>query len=272
MFVKIQESTEFLMEKIKTSPQIGMITGTGLGELTRNMDIDLRLPYETIPYFPRSTIPGHKGTLVFGRLAKKPVIAMEGRFHMYEGYDLVDITFPIRVMSQLGIEYLFISSAAGGLNPSFRSGDIMVVTDHINLTGKNPLTGPNLEEFGPRFPDMSQVYDPNLIALAQKKALKNEIVLKQGIYVGISGPSLETPAETRFLRMIGADAVGMSTVPEVIVGVHCGLKIMVIVAITNINLPDCMRKTSIDEVLAAANSVSPVLSLLWEKIVEDLPL
>jgi purine-nucleoside phosphorylase len=249
-----------------------MITGTGLGELTRNMDIDLRLPYETIPYFPKSTISGHKGTLVFGRLAQKPVMAMEGRFHMYEGYDPADITFPIRVMSRLGIQYLFISSAAGGLNPGFQAGDIMVVTDHINLTGKNPLTGPNLEEFGPRFPDMSHVYDPNLITLAQKKALKNEIVLKQGIYVGISGPSLETPAETRFLRMIGADAVGMSTVPEVIVGVHCGLKIMVIVAITNINLPDCMRETSIDDVLEAANSVSPVLSLLWEKVIEDVPL
>jgi purine-nucleoside phosphorylase len=259
------------MSKIKTPPKIGMITGTGLGELTQNIDVELRLPYETIPYFPRSTIPGHKGTLVFGSLAQKPVMAMEGRFHVYEGYDPNDITFPIRVMSQLGINYLFISSAAGGLNPGFRAGDIMVVTDHINLTGKNPLIGPNLEEFGPRFPDMSQVYDSDLIKSAQEKALKNEIVLKQGIYVGISGPSLETPAETRFLRMIGADAVGMSTVPEVIVGVHCGLKIMVIVAITNINLPDCMKETSIDEVLAAANSVSPILSLLWEKVIEDLP-
>jgi purine-nucleoside phosphorylase len=272
MLKKIQESTAFLMSRLKTPPMVGMITGTGLGDLTHNMDVHIRLPYEEIPHFPKSTIAGHKGTLVFGHLASKPVMVMEGRFHIYEGYSLNDITFPIRVMSKLGIKYLFISSAAGGLNPNFQAGDIMIVKDHINLTGKNPLKGPNMDEFGPRFPDMSQVYDSELIHLAHNHALTNRLSLKQGVYVGIIGPSLETPAETRFLRMIGADAVGMSTVSEVIVGAHCGLKIMVIVAITNINLPDCMSKTSIDEVIAVANSTSPVLSSLWEKIIAGLPI
>jgi purine-nucleoside phosphorylase len=196
---------------------------------------------------------------------------MEGRFHLYEGYSPYETTFPIRVMSGLGIKYLFISSAAGGLNPSFKPGSIMIVIDHINLTGRNPLIGPNIEEFGPRFPDMSQAYDPDLINLAKKKALQRNITLNQGVYIGITGPSLETPAETRFLRMIGADAVGMSTVSEVIVGVHCGLRVIAIVVITNLNLPGNMKKTAIEEVIGAANAVGPSLSSLWESIIEDLP-
>jgi purine-nucleoside phosphorylase len=248
-----------------------MITGTGLGSLTEKIFVDLRIPYEKIPHFPRSTIEGHQGILVCGKLASKPVMAMEGRFHVYEGYSPTEITFPIRVMSKLGINTLLISSAAGGLNPQFEPADIMIVTDHINLTGRNPLVGPNLNAFGPRFPDMSQVYDRDLIRLAREKATEAEIPLKEGIYVGIVGPSLETPAETRFLRMIGADAVGMSTVPEVIVGVHCGLKIMVIVAITNVNIPEAMIKTSIQEVIATAEKAGPKLSLLWEKIIGALP-
>jgi purine-nucleoside phosphorylase len=271
MLDAIQDAANFLASKMPTSPEIGMITGTGLGDLTGKMEIDLRLPYEEIPNFPSSTIKGHKGTLVFGRLAAKPVVAMEGRFHFYEGYTLQEITLPIRVMSKLGIKYLIISSAAGGLNPQFEQGDLMIVTDHINLTGNNPLIGPNLDQFGPRFPDMSEVYDRDLINLAREKALEKGISLRQGVYVGLNGPCLETPAETRFLRMIGADAVGMSTVAEVIAGVHCGLKIMVIVAITNINLPDCMKKTSLEEVIAAANQAGLRLAPLWEKIIGTLP-
>jgi purine-nucleoside phosphorylase len=271
MFSEIQSAADFLTSKVSPPPQIGMITGTGLGSLTDKMGVDLRIPYEEIPHFPRSTIAGHKGTLVCGKLASKPVIAMEGRFHVYEGYTPTEITFPVRVMSKLGIKTLLISSAAGGLNPQFEPADIMIVTDHINLTGRNPLIGPNLNEFGPRFPDMSQVYDLDLIRLAREKATEAEIPLREGIYVGIVGPSLETPAETRFLRMMGADAVGMSTVPEVIVGVHCGLKIMVIVAITNVNIPDSMQKTSIEEVIANAEKAGPKLSLLWEKIIGALP-
>jgi purine-nucleoside phosphorylase len=271
MLAEIQSAADFLTSKWPTVPQIGMITGTGLGSLTDKMDVDFRIPYEEIPHFPSSTIEGHKGTLVCGKLVSKPVMAMEGRFHVYEGYTPEEITFPVRVMSKLGINSLLISSAAGGLNPRFKPADIMIVKDHINLTGRNPLIGPNLNEFGPRFPDMSQVYDQDLIRLAREKATEVSIPLKEGIYVGIVGPSLETPAETRFLRMLGADAVGMSTVPEVIVGVHCGLKILVIVAITNVNIPEAMGKTSIEEVIATAEKAGPKLSLLWEKIIAALP-
>lgn len=268
---KITEAADFLRERIKKEPLIGMITGTGLGSLTEKMDVDLRLPYKEIPNFPISTIEGHKGTLVSGTLANKSVIAMEGRFHIYEGYSPKDITFPIRVMSKIGINYLFISSATGGLNQQFEPDDLMIVTDHINLTGNNPLLGPNLDQFGPRFPDMSEVYDQDLVTLAREKALETGISLRQGVYAGVLGPSLETPAETRFLRVIGADAVGMSTVSEVIVGVHCGLKIMVIVAITNVHRPEATEKISIEEVIASAEKAGPKLALLWEKIISTLP-
>jgi len=205
---------------------------------------------------------------VYGDLSGTPLLAMEGRFHLYEGYTPQTVSFPVRVMARLGATHLFISSAAGGLNPLFRPGDLMLVTDHINLTGRNPLIGPNLDAMGPRFPDMSRVYDPELIDLAGAQALSQGIRLEQGVYVGITGPSMETPAETRFLRMIGADAVGMSTVTEAIVGAHCGLRILAIVAITNVNLPDCMEETSLEEVLENAGKAGPALADLWERIVK----
>jgi purine-nucleoside phosphorylase len=271
MLEMIRETVAFLVSKAGAAPGVGLITGTGLGDLTETMDVDLRIPYREIPHFPHATAEGHRGTLAYGRLAGKGVIAMEGRFHAYEGYSPQEVTFPIRVMSQLGVKILLISSAAGGLNPHFEPGDVMVVTDHINLTGTNPLVGPNLDGFGPRFPDMSEVYDPELIGLAREKAVESAIHLQEGVYVGILGPSLETPAETRFLRMAGADAVGMSTVPEVIASVHCGLRILAIMAITNVNLPDSMEKISIDTVIANARKAGPKLALLWEKIVGDLP-
>lgn len=271
MLKKIEEAAHFLSERVEDSPRIGMITGTGLGALTENISVDLRLPYEVIPHFPTSTIPGHKGALALGTLAGKRVMAMEGRFHLYEGYSYQQITLPVRVMSRIGVQVLLISSAAGGLNPVFRPSELMIVTDHINLTGGNPLTGPNLDDFGPRFPDMSHVYDAGLISLAREKALESGVLLREGVYVGLTGPSLETPAETRFLRMIGADAVGMSTVSEAIAGVHCGLKIMAIMAITNVNLPECMQETSIEEVIANANLAGQHLAALWEKIIRDLP-
>ena len=271
MMHKIQETVDFLGSRLKTPPRIGMITGTGLGALTEKIAVEMRISYEELPNFPRSTIMGHKGSLVSGTFGNKSVMAMEGRFHLYEGYSLEEITFPIRVMSRLGIDVLLISSAAGGLNPNFGRGDLMLVTDHINLTGRNPLIGPNLEKFGPRFPDMSRAYNPEFIETARREALKSGILLKEGVYIGITGPSLETPAETRFLRQIGADAVGMSTVPEVIVGVHCGLRIVAIVVITNVNLPDCMQKTSVEEVISAAGKAGPVLADLWERIVAALP-
>lgn len=270
MLEKIKQTTDFLSSKIKKMPKIGMITGTGLGSLTEKTSVEMRISYEKIPNFPRSTIEGHKGTLVIGKLANKSIIAMEGRFHLYEGYSPKEITFPIRVMAMLGVKYLLISSAAGGLNHQFETGDLVIVTDHINLTGTNPLIGPNLDTFGPRFPDMTQVYDPDLITLAKQKALESGILMKQGVYVGIVGPSFETPAETRFLRMIGADVVGMSTVLKTIVGAHCGLSIMAIAVITNMNLPDRIEKTSLEEVIAVAQSAGSKLAALWESIIGSL--
>ncbi|MBN1830757.1 MAG: purine-nucleoside phosphorylase [Deltaproteobacteria bacterium] len=268
---RIREAVDFLSSKITSSPVIGIILGTGLGGITEKIEMELRVPYEEIPHFPVSTIEGHRGTLVFGALAGKKVVAMEGRFHLYEGYTPEEVTFPVRVMSKLGVRYLFISSAAGGLDPEFTPGDLMVVMDHINFTWTNPLIGPNLDALGPRFPDMSEVYDRDLINTAKKEAANIEISLKEGVYAGVLGPSLETPAETRFLRMAGADAVGMSTVSEVIVGVHCELKILLIVVITNVNIPDAMEKTSLEEVIAAAGKASPGLSLLWERVIGALP-
>ena len=271
MIKKIEEAVEYLDTKIPGKPRFGLITGTGLGNLTDKMDVHGRFPYEEIPHFPRSTVVGHSGQLVYGTLSNRPVLAMEGRFHMYEGYTPQEITFPVRVMSRLGIHTLLISSAAGGLNTLFHAGELMVVADHINLTGTNPLIGPNLDSFGPRFPDMVQVYDPDLISLAREKALEERMLLREGVYVGRGGPSLETPAETRFLKMIGADAVGMSTVSEVIAGVHCGMKILAIVVITNVNLPDCMEKASFEDIIKTADKAGTRLGLLWEKIIAVLP-
>ena len=270
MLNEINSSADFLRKRMSAGPRIGMITGTGLGNLTDFMKIECRISYEEIPYFPRSTIEGHKGTLVYGYINHVPALVMEGRFHLYEGYSPREITLPVRVMARLGINHLLISSAAGGLNPLFKPGDLMVVTDHINMTGENPLIGPNLDLFGPRFPDMSTVYGPELIDLAREEAVKTGLPIREGVYVGLTGPSLETPAETRYLRMIGGDAVGMSTVLEVIVGIHCGMKIMAIVVITNVNLPDCMKKTSLEEVIATAERSSSTLSVLWEKIITKL--
>ena len=270
MLDDIRETVEFLSSLMKKTPEIGMITGTGLGNLTENIAVDFRVPFEKIPHFPTSTVEGHQGNLVGGTINGKYVLALEGRFHLYEGYSPKEVTFPVRVMAMLGAEVLLMSSAAGGLNPQFEAGDLMVVTDHINLKGVNPLAGQNLNDFGPRFPDMSRVYDPHLVHLAREMALEEKILLRQGVYVGVLGPSLETPAETRFLRMIGADAVGMSTVSQAIVGIHSGMKILAIVVITNMNLPDCMEETSLDDVISTAEKAGPSLSGLWERIIGNL--
>lgn len=271
MIDKIKETARFLRPRLVSSPLVGMITGTGLGALTERIKPWFRLPYEEIPNFPRSTVEGHKGILAAGELSGRPVIAMEGRFHLYEGYSAQEVTFPVRVMAELGVKYLFMSSAAGGLNPLFQRGDLMIVADHINLKGINPLRGVDPGGSLPRFPDMSQVYSPELIRVAGQTALRMGILIREGVYVGVLGPSLETPAETRFLRIIGADAVGMSTVSQAIVGVQCGLEILVIVVITNINLPGCMTKTSIEDVIAVARQASPALTGLWEGITANLP-
>ncbi len=271
MLSKIKETADFLASRMSASPEVGMITGTGLGSVTEKVTADFRIPYEEIPHFPKSTVEGHEGTLVVGKFGNRPTIAMEGRFHLYEGYSPQEVTFPVRVMALLGVKTFLMSSAAGGLNPSFKTGDLMIVTDHINLKGNNPLAGPNLDEFGPRFPDMSQVYDPDLIELAREKAMKSGLFIREGVYVGVPGPSLETPAETRFLRIIGADAVGMSTVSQAIVAAHCGIKTLAIVVVTNVNIPDCMGSTTIEDVVEASKKAGPTLSNLWEKIITDLP-
>jgi purine-nucleoside phosphorylase len=265
MMDDIRAAAGFLEGRLARPPRIGLITGTGLGGVTATMSVDARIPYDEIPHFPTSTIEGHKGTLVCGALSGVPALAMEGRFHLYEGYSPQQVGLPVRVMARLGVTHLFVSSAAGGLDPRFSPGDLMLVIDHINLTGTNPLTGANLDAFGPRFPDMSRVYDPDLARLVRRGALAEGIELKQGVYVGIPGPSLETPAETRFLRMIGADAVGMSTVTEIITGIHCGLRIAAVVAVTNVNRPDCMEETSLQAVIAAAERAGPGLTRIWER-------
>jgi len=249
---EIEEAVLFIADQVKEKPTVGIILGTGLGNLVEKISIAQVLPYKEIPHFPQSTVSGHAGRLIFGRCSGKNVLIMQGRVHFYEGYPLTRVTFPVRVMKRLGVEILIISNAAGGLNPLFAAGDIMVISDHINLTGQNPLIGPNLDSMGPRFPDMTAVYDRGLIELTEQVALEEEIKLQKGVYVGVTGPSMETPAETRLLRMMGADAVGMSTIPEVIVGVHCGLRILGLSAISNVNRPDCMKPAPIEEILANA--------------------
>jgi purine-nucleoside phosphorylase len=270
MLGKIDKAADFLSATINATPGIGMITGTGLADLAQVMDIEHSIPYAEIPHFPQSTVPGHAGILLSGRLSGKYMIAMQGRFHIYEGYTVNEVTFPVRVMARLGVRLLLIASAAGGLDPHFRPGELMLVRDHLNLTGHNPLIGRNIEEPNLRFPDMSSAYDTELAAVAMKAAVGKGIHLHQGVYAGITGPSLETPAETRFLRLIGADAVGMSTVNEVIEAVHSRMRVLAIVAITNRNIPDCMTPISIEEILANAKMASPPLTKLMESIVEDL--
>ena len=271
MIEKIHEAEAHIRSHLMGSkPTIALIAGTGLSAISEKAEVKARIPYWEIPGFPVSTTEGHKGMLAFGHLGNKEVLIMEGRFHLYEGYSAQDIAIPIRVMALLGVKHLIICSAAGGLNPRFSAGDLMLVVDHINLMGANPLVGPNMDDFGPRFPDMTQVYDRRLINIARQQALRQGVSLKEGVYVGVLGPSLETPAETRFLRMIGADAVGMSTVPEVIAAVHCGIEVMTIAVITNVNLPDCMEKTDINDVINAAEKASPALASLCEAIVAKI--
>jgi len=270
MIERIQQTAEFLKARIPESPLVGIITGTGLSAVTEHIAVRDRFPYEEIPHFPVSTVEGHKGNLLSGTMRDKPVLALEGRFHLYEGYRPQEITFPVRVMAQLGVRYLLIASATGGLNPRFETGDLMLVADHINLTGCNALNGPNLDPFGPRFPDMTEVYDSAMRRIAKEAAMAEGIWIHEGVYAGVAGPSLETPAETRFLRAAGADAVGMSTVQEAIVAAHCGLRLMATVVITNMNLPDCMEKASMEKILETAQLGGQKIDLLWGRLVSGL--
>jgi purine-nucleoside phosphorylase len=264
----VQEAVAFLQQKVDAKPYAAMILGTGLGGVADHIEASHEVLYEDIPHFPLSTVESHKGRLIFGSLAGKNVVAMQGRFHYYEGYSLQQATLPVRVLRELGAELLFINSAAGGLNPLFRAGDVMIVTDHINLLGDNPLRGVADERLGDHFPEMSRAYDRKLIELASDTALDLRIPVRHGVYVGVSGPNLETPAETRMLRILGADAVGMSTVPEVIVACQVGFRTMALAAVTNVNLPDCMAPVSVEQVIETAQEVGPKLSALVEGTLE----
>ncbi len=265
---QVEEAAAYLRERTQLRPRLGIILGTGLGELAREIEAETTLPYDEIPHFPLSTVESHHGRLIVGHLSGVPVYALQGRFHLYEGYTPRQVTFPVRVLATLGIDTLFISNAAGGMNPLFRRGDLMLITDHINLQGQNPLVGPNVDDWGPRFPDMSEPYDPELRRLAEEKALELGIKLQQGVYVAVLGPNLETKAEYRFLRLIGADAVGMSTVPEVIVARHMNLRVMAISVITDECFPDALEPLSLEAVLAAAAEAEPRLTRLMKAVVE----
>jgi purine-nucleoside phosphorylase len=252
-------------------PRLGLVLGTGLGALAQDIQSAVRIPYADLPHFPQSTVVGHAGELVCGTLAGKAVVAMSGRFHAYEGYSLQQITFPVRVMKALGCDTVILSNAAGGLNPQFHKGDVMLIEDHINFMGDNPLIGPNDDRLGDRFPDMSEPYDRALLALARKLALDEKLPIQQGVYVAVSGPNLETAAEYRFLQRIGADAVGMSTVPETIVAVHGKMKVLGFSIITDMCLPDALAPTSHAEILAVAIEAERKLRGLVRRIVGALP-
>jgi purine-nucleoside phosphorylase len=264
----VQEATRMVRSRWLGSPTVGIVLGTGLGALAREIDAEASIAYPDIPHFPRSTVESHKGQLVCGKLAGKSVIAMEGRFHLYEGYSPWQVTFPIRVMKELGCELLIVSNAAGGLNPLFEKGDLIVIEDHINLMGLNPLIGPNDDRLGPRFPDLIEPYDRRLQDLALKIALEQNVIAHRGVYVAVVGPNLETRAEYRFLRGIGADVVGMSTVPEVLVAVHAGLKVLGFSIVTDMCLPDALHPVRIEEIIAVANEAEAKLRALVRGVLE----
>ncbi len=249
---QVDEAARFVRARWAGPATVGVVLGTGLGALAEEIESEAVIPYPEIPHFPHSTVESHKGQLVCGRLHGHPTIAMEGRFHLYEGYTAAQVTFPIRVMKELGCSILIVSNACGGMNPMHAKGDILLIDDHINLLGVNPLIGPNDERLGPRFPDLSAPYDRELLRLAQQVALEENVVAHRGVYVAVVGPNLETRAEYRFLRAIGADVVGMSTVPEVLVAVHAGLRVLGFSIITDICLPDALVPVSLDEILAVA--------------------
>lgn len=267
---QIDEAVRTLRRKTKSTPSIGIILGTGLGGLAKEIEKEAEMDYEKIPHFPISTVESHHGRLLFGRLAGKQVVAMQGRFHFYEGYTLQEITFPVRVMKFLGVDTLLISNAAGALNPSFKKGEIMIITDHINLIGDNPLIGPNDDSLGPRFPDMSEPYSKELIALAEGAARDLGTPVRKGVYVVMQGPNLETRAEYRFLREIGADAVGMSTIPEDIVAVHMGLKVLGFSILTDECFPDTLKPVSLEEVIAVAKEAEPKMTAIMKEVVRRM--
>lgn len=266
MYKKIQETAAWLKTKMPTHPTTAIILGTGLGRLAEEIKVTLTIDYKDIPNFPVSTVEGHSGCLIFGKLGEKDVLAMQGRFHYYEGYSMKEVTFPIRVMYEIGIKTLFVSNAAGGTNPDFEIGDLMIITDHINYFPEHPLHGPNFPT-GPRFPDMHEVYDRELIRLADSIAAEKGIKVQHGVYVGTQGPTFETPAEYKLFRIFGADAVGMSTVPEVIVAHHCGIRVFGVSVITDLGVEGKIIEVSHEEVQRAADAVQPLMASIMREMI-----
>jgi purine-nucleoside phosphorylase len=271
LFERVESAAEVVRGRCRLTPEVGIILGTGLGGLARELAVEAEVPYAEIPGFPLSTVETHAGKLLLGRLGGRPVVAMQGRFHRYEGYDLQQVTFPVRVLHALGARSLIVSNACGGMNPLWGPGDLVLISDHINLLGDNPLVGPNDERLGPRFPDMSAAYDPELRALARAAALEQGVVLREGVYVAVPGPNLETAAEYRMLRAIGADVVGMSTVPEVIVANHQGMRTVGISIITDQCLPDALEAADIGRIIETATRAEPSLTRLIAAVVDRLP-
>jgi len=267
---QIDEAVASLRGRTSLVPEVGVILGTGLGTLAEGLTVETRVPYKDIPHFAVSTVESHKGELVFGKLGGRPAVVMSGRVHFYEGYTMHQVSFPVRVMQALGAKTLIVSNACGGMNPLFAAGDIMLVTDHINLMGDNPLIGPNDETLGPRFPDMSQPYDRALLALAEDVALEEKLKVQKGVFVAVAGPNLETAAEYRFLRGIGADVVGMSLIPENLVAVHGGMRVLAFAVVTDLCLADALEPVDIPKILAVAAQAAPRLDRLVTRVVARL--
>lgn len=270
MLERIKETADFLKAQVADMPKVGIILGTGLGNLVTQLTDKVEFPYETIPNFPVSTVEGHSGKLIVGKLGDVKVLAMQGRFHYYEGYDMKDVTFPVRVMKAIGIDTLLVSNASGGMHPDFEIGDLMIITDHINLFPEHPLRGKNFNELGTRFPDMSEAYDKELIAKAKAIAARNNIKVVEGVYVGTTGPTFETPAEYRYFRILGGDTVGMSTVPEVIVAKHGGMRCFGISIITDLGVPGKIVEVSHEEVQIIGNQVQPLMTKIMLDLVAEL--
>jgi purine-nucleoside phosphorylase len=267
---KINETLEVIKKYTVDEYQVGIILGTGLGGLVKEIKIHHEIDYSSLPHFPLSTVESHQGKLIFGTIGEKKVVAMQGRFHYYEGYSMGQITYPVRVMKFLGVKVLLVSNACGGMNPAFKKGDIMLMIDHINLLGDNPLIGKNEDSLGPRFPDMSEAYSLDLIKLAEEAALENKIKVQKGIYVAVPGPNLETKAEYVFLRSIGADVVGMSTVPENIVANHMGLKVLGISIITDECFPETLKPVNVEEIIKTAVEAEPKMTLIMKEVIKKL--
>jgi purine-nucleoside phosphorylase len=270
MLEKIKETASYIIDRIKAKPEIGIILGTGLGGLANEIEVTESIHYSEIPNFPVSTVEGHAGRLIYGKLGNKKVLAMQGRFHFYEGYSMPEVTFPVRVMKYVGVNYLFVSNATGGLNPDWVVGDIMLINDHINFFPEHPLHGKNDNRLGPRFPDMSKVYDERLRNKAKLIAIENNIRVREGVYIGVQGPTFETPSEYRMYRILGGDVIGMSTVPEVIVARHMDMKVFGISIITDSGVPGEIVEISHEEVQQVAMKAEPKMTLIMKRLIESI--